>query len=889
YFFSDKKMYGTVSASSSNKATSTVAVCACAAVFAVAGFVAVQPRSLYAPAAVRPVVQATMTTVPVAHSVQSNTVAAQIQSRPLNVESNVFAQVGSTFAPIALGVGALAAFVAALIHKGQQPVAMAASSGERLLWIPNATPPAHLTGEFPGDRGFDPLGLSKDPKVFARMRISEVFHGRLAMLGIVGCVGQEWLFNKGAWFDYSDFDLPRLGLIALQVIAPLEYWRGNGGFSWNGNDGPDRSYPGFDPLGLTTEDTKLREIKNGRLAMSAMLGLEVQSHITGKSPLTNLGDHLSSPFTANILTGGGSVAMFSTSGKVDRPLWFPGGYAPSYLTGQYFGDRGFDPAGLAADPKVFERMRVSEVYHGRLAMLAIVGAVVPDILGKGAWYEAAQNAGIGVNEVAVFTAAYGVVEVARGLKANSDPTKNYPGFDPLKLTTDYTKEAEIKNGRLALTGMLGLEVQRHVTGVSPLVNLVEHVKHPLNHNIAESVMHQWPVAMFAATGHKDGVWFPGAQPPAHLTGEYPADRGFDPLSLAADPTVYARMRVSEVFHARLSMLAIVGSIVPELLGKGAWFEVGNSVDGIKLGFILMAIAAPTEYWRGNGGFNWDKGTADRSYPGFDPLKLTTDYTKAAEIKNGRLAMTGLLGLTFQYLATGESPLANLAAHLANPVGANITTTLAMYSTSGEKYRGLWFPNITPPAYLTGEFPADRGFDPAGLAADPKVYERMRVAEVFNGRLAMLAIVGCVYPELLGNGVWFEVWNKVDFYRFALISLQVVAPLEYWRGNGGFGWDGEEKYDRSYPGFDPCNLTTEYTKAAEIKNGRLAMIGMFGLEVQNHVTAQGPVANLIEHLRHPLAANIGASLAHPWPPVAMFATTGHKDGVWFPGAQPPAHL
>lgn len=60
-------------------------------------------------------------------------------------------------------------------------------SGERLLWIPNATPPAHLTGEFPGDRGFDPLGLAKDPKVYQRMRISEVFHGRLAMLGIVGC------------------------------------------------------------------------------------------------------------------------------------------------------------------------------------------------------------------------------------------------------------------------------------------------------------------------------------------------------------------------------------------------------------------------------------------------------------------------------------------------------------------------------------------------------------------------------------------------------------------------------------------------------------------------------------------------------------------------------
>uniref|UniRef100_UPI00406D523F LHCI-8 n=1 Tax=Euglena gracilis TaxID=3039 RepID=UPI00406D523F len=828
FFSIEKKMYGAAHNSSSNKnATSIVAFFGCAAVFAVAGFVAAQPGALYAPASVRPAV-ASMTAAPAMMIQRPSSAVAATNVQAQNVQGSGYHQVGATFAPIVLGVGAITAFVAALLHRGQKPVAMAATTGERLLWVPNATPPAHLTGEFPGDRGFDPLGLAKDPKVYQRMRISEVFHGRLAMLGIVGCVAPELFFSKGAWFDYSDYDLNRLGLIALQVIAPLEYWRGNGGFSWDGNDGPDRSYPGFDPLGLTNEETKLQEIKNGRLAMTAMLGLEVQSHITGKSPLTNLSEHLSHPLSANLLTGGGSLAMFSTAGqKTDRrPLWFPGGYAPSWLTGQHFGDRGFDPAGLAADPKVFERMRVSEVYHGRLAMLAIVGAVVPDIQGKGAWYEAAQSAGIGVNEVAVFTAAYGIAEVARGLKANSDPTSRYPGFDPLNLTTDYTKEAEIKNGRLALTAMLGLEVQRHVTGVSPLVNLVEHVKHPLGHNIAESVMHQWPVAMFAATGHKDGVWFPGATPPAHLTGEYPADRGFDPLSLAADPTVYARMRVSEVFHARLSMLAIVGSIVPELLGKGAWFEVGNSVDGIKLGFILMAIAAPTEYWRGNGGFNWDKGTADRSYPGFDPLKLTTDYTKAAEIKNGRLAMTGLLGLTFQYLATGESPLANLAAHLANPVGANITTTLAMYSTSGEKYRGLWFPNITPPAYLTGEFPADRGFDPAGLAADPKVYERMRVAEVFNGRLAMLAIVGCVYPELLGNGVWFEVWNKVDFYRFALISLQVVAPLEYWRGNGGFGWDGEEKYDRSYPGFDPCNLTTEYTKAAEIKNGRLAMIGMF---------------------------------------------------------------
>jgi len=29
------------------------------------------------------------------------------------------------------------------------------------LWLPNTTRPAWLDGSLPGDRGFDPLGLSK--------------------------------------------------------------------------------------------------------------------------------------------------------------------------------------------------------------------------------------------------------------------------------------------------------------------------------------------------------------------------------------------------------------------------------------------------------------------------------------------------------------------------------------------------------------------------------------------------------------------------------------------------------------------------------------------------------------------------------------------------------
>jgi hypothetical protein len=58
---------------------------------------------------------------------------------------------------------------------------------------------------YPGDIGFDPLGLKPaDPKEFANMQTKELQNGRLAMLGVAGMCAQE-LVNHRTIFETLDF------------------------------------------------------------------------------------------------------------------------------------------------------------------------------------------------------------------------------------------------------------------------------------------------------------------------------------------------------------------------------------------------------------------------------------------------------------------------------------------------------------------------------------------------------------------------------------------------------------------------------------------------------------------------------------------------------------
>jgi light-harvesting complex II chlorophyll a/b binding protein 7 len=71
----------------------------------------------------------------------------------------------------------------------------------------------------------------------------------------------------------------------------------------------DQNYPGggpFDPLKFSEDpdgfvDQAVKEVKNGRLAMVAMLGYFVQAAVTREGPLQNLVDFVHDPVHNNIL------------------------------------------------------------------------------------------------------------------------------------------------------------------------------------------------------------------------------------------------------------------------------------------------------------------------------------------------------------------------------------------------------------------------------------------------------------------------------------------------------------------------------------------------------------------------------------------------------------
>ena len=186
---------------------------------------------------------------------------------------------------------------------------------------------AYFKGEAFGP--WDPMGLTKLSKVSANnpdvawLREAELKHGRVAMLAFVGIVFTAGDVHFGAapfveaasagWPDAlgaiqkANYGIFAQGVAAIAIVegvsntnrgrgAAQNWWDG----LWLGERAPEKGFDktivpgdfGWDPLKLMPKEEKaanlmrLKELKNGRLAMLSVMGIFMQYMNTGKDPFS---------------------------------------------------------------------------------------------------------------------------------------------------------------------------------------------------------------------------------------------------------------------------------------------------------------------------------------------------------------------------------------------------------------------------------------------------------------------------------------------------------------------------------------------------------------------------------------------------------------------------
>jgi light-harvesting complex I chlorophyll a/b binding protein 1 len=324
---------------------------------------------------------------------------------------------------------------------------------------------------------------------------------------------------------------------------------------------------------------------------------------------------------------------------------------------------------------------------------------------------------------------------------------------------------------------------------------------------------------------------------------------WDPAGLSADGSVenFKRRRQTELKHGRIAMLATMGYITPEVAGKFPGYLSPSA--GLKFADVPNGLAAiskvPAAGWAqivaymaycevsqdqsagtpaAAGDFGWKVLTSS------DPAEKTKKLQ--AEIANGRLAMMAIIGMFFQDGLTG-SAWGDWALYTDSPLRA-FESELGVQAPVG-----FW--------------------DPLGLAkdCDQEMFLKRRSAELKHGRIAMLATMGYITPEITGkfpgylspsmNLKFADIPNglaaisKVPFAGWlqilAYMSFCEVSRFDDW-GHSGAGSDVQKGTPGDY-GFKVLTSADPEQKKkklnSELANGRLAMMAIVGMICQDGLT------------------------------------------------------
>merc|ERR1719510_862059 len=251
----------------------------------------------------------------------------------------------------------------------------------------------------------------------------------------------------------------------------------------------------------------------------------------------------------------------------------------------------------------------------------------------------------------------------------------------------------------------------------------------------------------------------------------PGEYGFKVLT-SDDPEKLKRKLNSELANGRLAMMAIIGMFFQDGLTGSAWGDWANYTDSPLRAFESeLGVQAPVGFW--------------------DPVGFTKDGNaedfrrrRATEIKHGRVSMLATMGYITPEL-TGKFPgYLSPSQELKFEDVPNGLAALSKVPTAGWVqilFYGLFCEGAGGlDSQLKGE-PGDFGWKPPLLATDDADLKKKRLnAEIANGRLAMMAIIGMFFQDGLTGSAWGDWANYTDSPLRAFESeLGVQAPVGFW--------------------------------------------------------------------------------------------------------------
>ncbi|CAJ1330462.1 unnamed protein product [Effrenium voratum] len=393
----------------------------------------------------------------------------------------------------------------------------------------------------------------------------------------------------------------------------------------------------------------------------------------------------------------------------------------------------FDPLNLASTDEKLERYTQVEIKHGRVAMIAVVGYIMPEIF-RFPGCESFQHglaalesiplegwvqlvALVGAHEVLVKPRAGGLGSSDFGLG-----TELIDGIDEAELERKQTSERN--NGRLAMVAIMGLMVQDGMFGEPPLSYMSKYgwwgepvqwyVQHLNNcQSFSGSFVDNAGVCALPSRGGRtalratklsEGPFIetetypapkememsaavPFLRYPQVLKGWVGEEKGFDPLGVTDALPVYW-VREAELKHGRVCMLATVGWIATDLGMRfpGDQFQsVQTTLEAhdkmVEAGLMAPFLGAVGTFelyslWLFFKGWemevNRDAGDffLGKQFLPKEPAKEKDMRLK--ELENGRLAMFAFSGIVTQAAMTGQVVrVVKVTAGFPNPTEASL--------------------------------------------------------------------------------------------------------------------------------------------------------------------------------------------------------------------------